>query len=83
MEFETLQVVLPSPHNSTAMIVVAEPPRLTVDELIKNYSLDILSLNNGDKTKTANDLGITIKTLYNWLHKWGVIERFRKHYQYK
>ena len=39
----------------------------------KGHILRTLSFNHGNKTKTAAALGITIKTLYNKLHRYGVI----------
>jgi len=43
---------------------------LTLKELEKRYVMFVLRKNDGDKDKTAKDLGITLKTLYNWLNKW-------------
>ena len=41
-------------------------------EIEKGHILRALAYNHGNKTKTAESLGITIKTLYNKLHKYGV-----------
>ena len=43
-------------------------------EIEKGHILRALAYNQGNKTKTAESLGITIKTLYNKLHKYGVIK---------
>ncbi len=46
------------------------PP--TVDEVVRRYVLARLAENAGNKVKTAAECGISLKTLYNWLAKWGV-----------
>jgi two-component system response regulator HydG len=55
----------------------AEASDFTVDMPLeaveKNHILRTLAYNHGNKTKTAQSLGITIKTLYNKLHRYGVI----------
>ncbi len=43
-----------------------------LEEVEKGHILRTLAFNNGNKTKTAGALGITIKTLYNKLHRYGV-----------
>lgn len=48
---------------------------LTLAEIEKRYVLFVLKKNDGNKAKTAGDLGIAVKTLYNWLNKWGLLER--------
>jgi transcriptional regulator with GAF, ATPase, and Fis domain len=46
-----------------------------LEEVEKNHILRTLAYNHGNKTKTAQSLGITIKTLYNKLHRYGVIKQ--------
>ena len=46
---------------------------MPLDEVEKGHILRTLAYNHGNKTKTAQSLKITIKTLYNKLHKYGVI----------
>ena len=43
-------------------------------EIEKGHILRALAYHQGNKTKTAESLGITIKTLYNKLHKYGVLK---------
>jgi two-component system response regulator HydG len=47
---------------------------MTLDSLEKNHILQMLAFQHGNKTKTAKVLGITIKTLYNKLHRYGLLE---------
>jgi len=47
---------------------------LPLEEVEKNHILRTLAYNQGNKTKTAQSLGITIKTLYNKLHRYGIIQ---------
>lgn len=44
-----------------------------LEEVEKGHILRTLSFNHGNKTKTAAALGITIKTLYNKLHRYGAL----------
>lgn len=46
---------------------------LPLEEVEKNHILRVLAYHQGNKTKTAHALGVTIKTLYNKLHRYGVI----------
>lgn len=47
---------------------------MTLDDLERNHILQMLAYQHGNKTKTAKVLGITIKTLYNKLHRYGLLE---------
>jgi two-component system response regulator HydG len=47
---------------------------MPLEEVEKNHILRTLTYNHGNKTKAAQSLGITIKTLYNKLHRYGVIQ---------
>jgi transcriptional regulator with PAS, ATPase and Fis domain len=54
-------------------------PQLTLHELEKRHILRALKYFNGNKTKAAQALGITIKTLYNKLHMYGEFDNFAVH----
>ncbi|MBY0470914.1 sigma-54-dependent Fis family transcriptional regulator [bacterium] len=47
---------------------------MPLDEIEKNHILRTLAYHHGNKTKTAQGLGITIKTLYNKLHRYGILQ---------
>ena len=56
--------------NASGSVAVA----MTLEDLEKNHILQMLAYQHGNKTKTAKVLGITIKTLYNKLHRYGILE---------
>ena len=47
---------------------------MSLEDLEKNHILQMLAFQHGNKTKTAKVLGITIKTLYNKLHRYGMLD---------
>jgi len=47
---------------------------LPLEDVEKSHILRTLAYNHGNKTKTAQSLGITIKTLYNKLHRYGILQ---------
>ena len=49
-----------------------------LDDLEQKHICDTLKHLNGNKTKTAHSLGITVKTLYNKLHRYGMVEAKKK-----
>ncbi|MGZ3705854.1 MAG: sigma 54-interacting transcriptional regulator, partial [Bdellovibrionota bacterium] len=46
---------------------------MSLEDLERNHILQMLAYQHGNKTKTAKVLGITIKTLYNKLHRYGLL----------
>ncbi len=47
---------------------------MPLEAVEKGHILRTLAYNHGNKTKTAQSLGITIKTLYNKLHRYGILQ---------
>lgn len=47
---------------------------MSLEELERCHILRILAFHNGNKTKAATTLRITIKTLYNKLHRYGLLK---------
>lgn len=54
--------------------VVVKFSEMTLFDLEKKHIIDTLDHLNGNKTRAAKALGITVKTLYNKLHSYGLIE---------
>ena len=54
-------------------------PQLPLYELEKKYILKALDFFGGNKTQAAQNLGITIKTLYNKLHEYGEFDKYAVH----
>jgi DNA-binding NtrC family response regulator len=58
-------------EEATATAAAAEVPSdMPLDELEKAAIFAALERNNGNKTDTAQQLGISVKTLYNKLEKY-------------
>ena len=53
----------------------APPIEMTLDELERIHILRCLNHFEGNKTRAAQSLGITIKTLYNKLHRYGILDK--------
>ncbi len=61
---------------SNRLTITDFDPNMSLYELEKRYILMGLQHFQGNKTRAANALGITIKTLYNKLHEYGVFDKF-------
>lgn len=51
------------------------PIEMSLEDLERHHILRCLAHNDGNKTRAANSLGITLKTLYNKLHRYGIFDR--------
>lgn len=63
--------------NKVAGIILLIPEGATLSDVERKYILRILEDSQGNKTKAAKVLGVTIKTLYNKLHEYGLFEQFQ------
>jgi two-component system response regulator HydG len=52
----------------------APPVEMPLEELERIHILRCLDHHEGNKTRAAQSLGITIKTLYNKLHRYGILD---------
>jgi transcriptional regulator with PAS, ATPase and Fis domain len=53
----------------------APPVEMPLEELERIHILRCLNHHEGNKTRAAQSLGITIKTLYNKLHRYGILDK--------
>ena len=53
----------------------APPVDMSLEELERIHILRALGHFEGNKTRAAHSLGITIKTLYNKLHRYGILDK--------
>jgi len=60
-------------HEVGGAITLYVDPKTTLASVEKEYTLKVLEVNRGNKSETAKSLGVSIKTLYNKLHKWGLM----------
>lgn len=51
---------------------------VTVQDMERALIVQHLEYFKGNKTKAASSLGITVKTLYNKLHEYGLFETYCK-----
>jgi transcriptional regulator with PAS, ATPase and Fis domain len=53
------------------------PKGATLETVEKLFIIQVLETNKNNKRKTALELGISIKTLYNKLHMYGLYEKYQ------
>lgn len=58
-----------------AQLSGAPPVEMPLEELERIHILRCLDHHEGNKTRAAQSLGITIKTLYNKLHRYGILDK--------
>jgi two-component system response regulator HydG len=66
-------------HPNQKVVIDDYDPSISLHELEKRYIIKALNYFDGNKTRAAHALGITIKTLYNKLHEYGEFEKFAVH----
>jgi two-component system NtrC family response regulator len=49
-----------------------QSPIASLDDIEKDHILKAIKFFEGNKTKVAEALGVTKKTLYNKIYKWGL-----------
>ena len=58
-----------------ASMAGAPPVEMPLEDLERIHILRCLGHFEGNKTRAAQSLGITIKTLYNKLHRYGIFDK--------
>jgi two-component system response regulator HydG len=58
-----------------ANLNAAPPVEMSLEDLERIHILRCLGHFDGNKTRAAQSLGITIKTLYNKLHRYGILDK--------
>jgi DNA-binding NtrC family response regulator len=60
--------------NASEHLSIKYSPEVSLYDVEKQYIMKAITYFKGNKTQTAEALGITIKTLYNKLHEYGLYE---------
>lgn len=76
-----IQMAEKGSEDDATIAVKANLTNMTLEEMERNHILQMLAFQQGNKTKTAKALGITIKTLYNKLHRYGLLEKNKSEQQ--
>ena len=74
---EDLPVEFRAIDNKTKL--VQYNPEVSLGQIQKEYILYAVEHFNGNKSHAAKALGVTVKTLYNKLHEYGVFVKFKKY----
>lgn len=65
----------PSAYRKELKSNAIPPVEMSLEELERLHILRCLEHFDGNKTRAAQSLGITIKTLYNKLHRYGILDK--------
>ncbi len=52
------------------------PPGMKIDDIKREYTVFMLHQYQNNKHRVADSLGITVKTLFTWLHNWDIIDEW-------
>lgn len=66
-----------SPAPKTLSIEIPDQFEPNLDAAMKLHILRVLHLHEGNKTAAADALGISVKTIYNKLESWNLLETMR------
>lgn len=61
-----------------ATVTLTPPKVMTLAEVEKAHILSVLTIVGGNKVKAAEALGVSVKTIYNKLHEYGLITASEK-----
>ena len=81
-EGEEIQIDDLPPQLRTSSCIKEKPEfsvEMRLEDVERQHILRSLAYHQGNKTRTAQSLGITIKTLYNKLHRYGILQPQETH----
>lgn len=70
----TLQLGLADRVHAAHEVLARRAERKTLADVVRDHILSTYLRHDGDKTATAAELGVCLKTLYNHLRRYGVIK---------
>lgn len=58
-------------------------PMISLEEAKRAHVIAILEAHGGNKMQACKTLNISVKTLYNFLHHWGLFRKYAKHGEFE
>ncbi len=52
----------------------------TVDKLIKDHMIKVLTITDGNRTHAAKMLGLNLRTFRNWMYRYQLEKMFKSKY---
>jgi DNA-binding NtrC family response regulator len=71
----------PTPQAVVHDLNVIYDPEKTLEQIELQYIVESLKFHGNNKAKTSAALGITVKTLYNRLHRANLFSQYEAHFQ--